>query len=545
MKSRNVNYDLAVLGSGPQGLNVASWIKKENPNYNVIVLESQKKYPHKIGESTLSGFCKAVRSNDIRHEAWQNLFYTKKGLGFWHTDEYNTDLRTLPEYIIETFDETFQIERRTFDELLEHNCKRQGVEIIRGARVQAAECELSASGNKIKYIKDGEEVFLNCKMVVDATGPASIINNHYLEDGDYIESDVPFQTSSVWAYYKNVKWLKDYENWALDAENPRDEYTQHICFKEGWVWYIPIVSWTKSKDENLSAMLKYLSDPESPLLSRDELATKFDCVYEQIWSIGISLRNDRDNVIREKGSAATFEKYLEKIPTFKQLLEGAELLNGYYPNHKPYAKRLNYRRRAKQFAGDGWLAVGDAAFFVDPLRSPGLTGGVAMGYHAKIAILKALSENNFSKQTFEGYSQRIEELHEMLEDQNQIAYMSHNHPEGIALVRRFGEVSSRGHYNEFQHQEEYQFPDTNVWGHLYTEHFRMQKQVLAIMLEEEERVGKIKNIENQSGADYEIMIARMKQVIGDHLEKNLYLNPFTVVNQDKIRENEQGVKAVA
>ncbi len=536
METKNLNYDVAILGAGPQGLNLASWIKKERPNSNIIVLEGQKKYPHKIGESTLSGFCKAIRSNDVRHEVFQRLFYTKKGLGFWHCNEKNKDLTTLPEYIIETFDETFQIERRTFDELLEKNCQKQGITITRGARVNASGCNLSSNGNKIKYIQDGKEMFLDCKIVVDATGPASIINNHYCSDGDYMESDVPFQTSAVWAYYKNVKWLKDYENWALDAENPRDEYTQHLCFKEGWVWYIPLVSWQKSEPENLSAMLTYLSDPENPVLDRDVLASTFNCVYEQIWSIGISLRNDRDNIINEEGSLATFEKYIEKIPTLKQLLDGAELLDGYYPNHKPFAKRLNFRRRAKQIAGDGWLTVGDAAFFIDPLRSPGLTGGVAMGYHAKTAILKALSENNFSKSTFVGYVKRIEELHEMLEDQNQMAYMSHNHPEAISLIRRFGEVSSRGHYNEFKHQDDYKFQDTNVWGHLYTEHFRMQKQVLRIMHEEEFIVGSEKKIEEQSADDYNRMIHRIKEVIGDHLQENLYLNPFTVVNERKINE---------
>ncbi len=531
MKTKNLNYDLAILGAGPQGLNLAAWIKKEKPHYSIIVLESQKSYPHKIGESTLSGFCKAVRSNEVKHEAFQRLFYTKKGLGFWHCDEVNEDLTVAPEYIIETFDETFQIERRAFDGLLETNCERLGISVIRGAHVNAAESEFTAMGNTIKYYKDGEEFTLKCKMTVDATGPASIISSQYNNGAGYTASDVPFQTSSVWAYYKDIKWLKDYENWLFEAENPRDEYTQHLCFKEGWVWYIPIVSWQKSKDEDLKKMLAYLSNPENPVPDRDTLADMFNCTYEQIWSIGISLRDDRDNIINTEGAEATFKKYSEKIPTFKKLVEGAEPLDGYYRGHKPYGKRVNYRRHSEQIAGDGWLAVGDAAFFVDPLRSPGLVGGASTGYHAMTAILKAFSEEDFSVDMFKGYKERVEELHEMLEDQNQIAYMSHNHPEAIGLVRRFGEVSSRGHFNEFSHQEEYRFPDTNVWGHLYTKHFRMQKELLHIMREEEARVGAVKPISEQSAADYETMIKRMKTLIGTHLEENLELNPYTVQNQ--------------
>jgi len=31
MKTKNLNYDLAILGAGPQGLNLAAWIKKPFP----------------------------------------------------------------------------------------------------------------------------------------------------------------------------------------------------------------------------------------------------------------------------------------------------------------------------------------------------------------------------------------------------------------------------------------------------------------------------------------------------------------------------------
>lgn len=526
------NCDVIVIGAGPHGMNLAIWLIKENPECRITILESQKSFTHKIGESTLSGFCKAIRSNDIRHETFQNLFYTKKGLGYWHCDDHNDDLTVAPEYIIENFDETFQIERRVFDGLLEANCKRMGIEVIRGAHVDPKTSTLSAQGSNIVYSHKGEKRSIQAKVVVDATGPASIISSRHPEGGGYVPSDVPFQTSSVWAYYKNVKWLKDYENWAYHAEYPRDEYTQHLCFKEGWVWYIPIISWQKSKDENLERLLQYAADPENPVLDRDTLAQKFDCEYEQIWSIGIALRSDRDDVISKEGAKATFEKYLKKVPAFGKLMEGAELLSQHYKNHKPYGVRVNFRRHSAKIAGDGWLSVGDAAFFVDPLRSPGLLGGAATAYHAKIAILKALRENNFSKEIFTGYVNRIEELHEMMEDQGQISYLSHNHPRAIELARRFGEVSSRGHFEEFKHLEEYGFFDTNVWGHLYTKHFRMQKKFLNIMLEEEARVGALKPVEEQSSADYETMVQRLEELVGSHLAENESMNHYAVLNQN-------------
>lgn len=76
------NYDVAVIGAGPQGLLYASWLKLARPQTKVIVLEREKTPKHKIGESTLSGFCKALRSVGIRQEVLQRLFFKKMDLVF-------------------------------------------------------------------------------------------------------------------------------------------------------------------------------------------------------------------------------------------------------------------------------------------------------------------------------------------------------------------------------------------------------------------------------------------------------------------------------
>ncbi len=80
------------------------------------------------------------------------------------------------------------------------------------------------------------------------------------------------------------------------------------------------------------------------------------------------LRSDRDRVLSQ-GPQAVFEHYRRQLPTLATLLEGSKILKAYYPNHNPYGVRKNFRRFARQVTGDGWLLIGDAAFFLDPLRS--------------------------------------------------------------------------------------------------------------------------------------------------------------------------------
>ncbi len=129
-------FDVAAIGAGPLGILYASWLKQARPHLRILVLDRNPSPRHKIGESTLSGFCKALRSVGISQEVMQRLFFPKNGLGFFYGDRTNEDITNAPEYILETFDETFQVERRVLDSLLIANGGRLGIEIIQNACVE-------------------------------------------------------------------------------------------------------------------------------------------------------------------------------------------------------------------------------------------------------------------------------------------------------------------------------------------------------------------------------------------------------------------------
>ena len=79
----NDTCDIAVIGAGPTGLLYACWLKLARPQTDVVVLESKPEVGYKVGESTLSGLCKALRSIGISHQVQQRLFFPKNGLGFF------------------------------------------------------------------------------------------------------------------------------------------------------------------------------------------------------------------------------------------------------------------------------------------------------------------------------------------------------------------------------------------------------------------------------------------------------------------------------
>lgn len=516
--------DVAVIGAGPQGLMYSTWLKKNAPHLRVVILERQPNPGHKIGESTLSGFCKSLRSVGIPHRAMQRMFFPKNGLGFFFGTGYKGELVDTDEYIIEAFDETFQVERRALEHLIEANTERFGVDIVRGAKVDINASSFGKNGNVLRYVKDGESHVLHARLVADASGPACLLGRHF---GVYVPGGLGFQASSVWAYYKNIPLLEEYPGWKKHALHSRDQYTQHVYFREGWMWYIPIWSWQHVSDETLHAMAaRLLQDPDASL---DDLTPGAPPPkHEQIVSIGFVVRNDRDPSM-DKGPAAVFEHYAREVPLTAKILEQGELISGHYPGHNPYMVRRNFHHHTTQAAGDGWLLLGDASFFVDPLASPGLTGGAAASYQAHRYTLKALAKNDVSRESLSGYDEFCKVLQPAIEREIQNIYLSFNHPGALDIVLRLQEIDARRHFGDYA-ENDYDIEDTNIWGILDPTYQKMQISAWNIMRDAERRVAEKVPYEQQNHTHYEGMVRDLEPLLREYVTEYIDLTPYAVNN---------------
>ncbi|KAE9389950.1 hypothetical protein BT96DRAFT_946480 [Gymnopus androsaceus JB14] len=129
-------------------------------------------------------------------------------------------------------------------------------------------------------------------------------------------------------------------------------HTSHICFPEGWMYLIRMLSWHDSPMENLLDMINYI-------LHHAEMGTPHDEMPSKYKKLGDVMRH-------------------------------FALLHDYHgPGTSWYIrKQLSYQ--SEVISGPGWVTVGDGIGFTNPLLSPGINAGMASTTFAAKLTLASL-----------------------------------------------------------------------------------------------------------------------------------------------------------
>src|SRR3970040_393490 len=85
--------------------------------------------------------------------------------------------------------------------------------------------------------------------------------------------------------------------------------------------------------------------------------------------------------------AQTYDEEVERCPVVKQRVSNAKRMTGYFATK-------DYSYRAREVSGDGWVLVGDAFAFLDPLYSSGVLLALRSGEMAAEAIVEGLAERD-------------------------------------------------------------------------------------------------------------------------------------------------------
>jgi flavin-dependent dehydrogenase len=311
--------------------------------------------------------------------------------------------------------ETFQVERRPFELAFQELARRQGIDLRIGARVQAEDSRLSAGHCEVVYESDsGAATTLEARLVCDATGPRSVIPR---AQGVWRKPAGHVDANAYWGYFRR-KSDPDVEFWKSGA-------SRNICFPEGWVWFIGLCSWQQAPAEALTGLIRDVLDskgPDEKLATRAELSRRHGCPYEQpLLSIGIVPRDDMDGS-KSLAKEERFGYYLDRYPALGRILDHFDLVEGLYDGLPPFVAAERLIHDCERYAGDGWVAVGDAAMFVNPIFSPGLAFGMSTAYMAVNDTLGALKHNDFSPERFRPYEEYVRLLFSALVGENDMLY---------------------------------------------------------------------------------------------------------------------------
>lgn len=150
---------------------------------------------------------------------------------------------------------------------------------------------------------------------------------------------------------------------------PDDTHTLIESYEAGWAWSVP----TRRGTRHIAAMV----DPQ------------------------------RSGLQRGGSPLETYLAEVRKTRAFRALIDGAALESGPWGwDASPYHSR--------EYAGEGWALVGDAASFIDPLSSAGVKKALASAWLAAIVVHTSLTTPQLAAEARAFYSAREREMHQRL-----------------------------------------------------------------------------------------------------------------------------------
>ena len=365
METNNNNYDVIVMGGGPAGSTIASILAREGRS---VVLFEKEEFPrHHIGESLMTDTYFTFRRMGLLEKLKASPFVRKYSVQFANS----AGRESRPFYFFEAAHHesavTWQVTRAVFDKMLIEHAADQGAMVYQGSAVKRVLFKGDRAVGVSVQMKDGSRQSFHAHVVVDATGQSAMLSNKL----GWRVRDPKLKKAVLYSYFKGAHREPDLNGGAtLVLRTPPGS--------GGWFWYIPL--------------------------------------EDDITSVGIVA--DPGYLLKDRGRdlAKIFNEEIDKCESVQRRVAIGTRVDKIY-------SILDYSYRSKYNSGNGFIIIGDAYGFLDPIYSSGVLLALKMAELAADAIHDAFQNNDFSAKRL-GQSQA--KLDQGIESMRKLVYAFYN-----------------------------------------------------------------------------------------------------------------------
>jgi len=348
-------FDVIVMGGGPAGAAAATLVAQAG--YRTALLERSLEPAFKVGESLMPATYWTLERLGVLDRLRQSSNPVKGSVQFFSADGRATTPFYFEDHDPHESSWTWQVLRSGFDGMLLERAAECGAEIRHGVSVY----EVLFEGDRAVGVRvrngEGTTETLAARVVVDATGQRAILARQL----GILEPEECLQHAAFFSHFDGA---------TLDSgRDAGATLIFHTEMRQSWFWFIPL--------------------PED--------------------RVSVGVVGSVDYMIRQRqGDPQTvFQEELQKCPALVPRLEKAQQV-------MPMQAIKDYSYKVDQISGHGWVAVGDAAGFIDPIYSTGVFLALKSGEMAADAICAALADDDVSAATLGAFAAEFKQgMHAM------------------------------------------------------------------------------------------------------------------------------------
>lgn len=301
--------DVLVMGGGPAGTTVATLLKEQG--WDVVLLEQEQHPRFHIGESLLPMNLPLLERLGVLEQV-RAIGVVKYGAEFCTPGATAHQTIRFGEALDSSHPYAFQVKRSEFDELLFRNCAARGVRVHEGSKVKDVDFRPNQTTLVHSIDAQGVKRVWETRFVIDATGRDTLLARKF----DLKQKNPKHQSAAIFGHFRDVirRTGQDEGNISL------------YWFDHGWFWMIPL------RDGLMSV---------GAVCWPEYLKTRRTSPEDFLWQT------------------------IRLCPGVQERMQQAQRVG-------EIRATGNYSYRSSRMVGDGYVLVGDAFAFIDPVFSTGV-----------------------------------------------------------------------------------------------------------------------------------------------------------------------------